>query len=113
MTAVLERKKVELSRTSFLVLDCDGTSVRGAHYYLRPPAGLPGADEPSPSPLQMDAGKEQGWFKPGAKREAWCRVAVERETLADLCFVLFQGSSQDWQTVEAYLRATAWGAELP
>lgn len=118
-TARLERKVVQLSRSAsprdFLVLDWTGSGgdVRVVHYFIRPPKPVQGWDGAAPTPQQLDAGKTAGWFNHGAKREAWVRVAVARETLADALYVCLQGTAHEWRTVEAYVRATGWGETLP
>lgn len=113
----LERKVVQLRRSAsprdFLVLDFTGEVLRAAHYFIRPPRPHYGHGLPAPSPQQMDAGRQAGWFAKGAKREAWVRMAAERDTLEDLLFVLLEHSSHDWQSTVAYIRATEWGAGLP
>lgn len=113
-TAVLERKRIPLNRdhspfpTMFLVLDSNGAEVRGTYYRLLRPKETP---EPVPADA-WQAGVEAGWFSEKAKPAAWKRRA-HRGRLCDVLRIVLDGSHHDWQTVEAYIRATPWGESLP
>lgn len=107
-------KIIELAKNGreFLAIDVapgeDG-KVRGSHW--RPKEKGESAHVPPAQPFARML--ELGAIPAKAKREAWVRFAFERETLDDLCFILFKDTRHEWRTVLEYLRSTTWGAELP
>lgn len=119
-TAVtLERKVIPIAGAAngkpreFLLLDAvlvnGETMLRGSHWYIRPPMDK----RPAPPQVVLDRIAAEGLVPKGAKRDAWVRVAVERDRLEDLCYVIFHDTRHAPATIEHYIRSTRWGETLP
>lgn len=95
----------------FLVIEATATQVRAAHYSLWPPQlqGSPG----TPSEDVFRVLVEVGYVHPKSKREAWRRQAHGAHSLGEALRWVLEHSAHEWRTVEAYIRATAWGERLP
>lgn len=108
----LEPRCVPLNTTGseLLVFDFREGRYRVAYYRPRRPKELGSA----PSQAVVDEGRRRGFWK-ATGMKSWCRFAVEQDELADALYAVFLAgtSRHDWQTVETYLRSTAWGSELP
>lgn len=119
MGVTLERRRIMLGKpargpfaTDFLVLDCDGKTVRAVHYRLRHPQEHP---DPrwTPDEQVFRLGQELGWFDERSDRQAWVRTAGQAATLGRALESALERSRHEPRATEAYVRSTGWGAGLP